>query len=139
MKSNKIPVILVATLITLSMVNADNVLKDIGKQTPVDIELYSKNPSTICSLEITPKNTPYQDVTKNPLPTISIKAGGYDNRKIDAILKGKYELEYQWKKDGKFVDSSLRSISIKAYHHRELTINKKVDLGFLLKAPDACK
>ena len=136
-----------ALLLILTVSLNANMLEDIkqrvrtiGKQTPIDIALYAKNPSTTCKLTITNKINPYKrDLTKTKLKPIVLEKGRYYREDINHLLKGAYEFEYSWEKDGKFVDSRLKTIRVFAYHDRTLKIHKKVDLTFLLKVPKSCK
>ena len=142
--NNLIKIGLLLTLIASANANMlENIkqkFKTIGRQTPIDIALYAKNPSTICSLTITNKINPYKrDITQSKLKPIMLEKGRYYREDINHLLKGTYEFEYSWEKDGKFVDSRLKTIRVFAYHDRTLKIHKKVDLSFLLKIPKKCK
>jgi len=142
---NKILLILVCFIATLI---ADNNIislfkdktRNIGKSTPINIMIYVKNPSTVCSLTITNMTNPYgQDITQTKLLPVELLPGRYLNASVDDIAKGKYEFEYRWNMNGTFVDSSLRSIYILAYHNSANSIYKKVNLGFLLIPPKVCR
>jgi len=114
--------------------------KDIGKQTPIDVALYAKNPSHKCSLTITNITNPYKkDLKKSLLPPIALDKGRYYRKDISNILKGAYEFEYKWEKNGRFVDASLKSVSLFAYHNTRNKIHKKLNLTFFILAPAACR
>ena len=114
--------------------------KNLGKQTPIDVVLYAKNPSHICTLRITNVTNPYkQDLTQSKLPPIILEPGRYERREVPYLLKGAYEFEYTWEKEGRFVDSRLKTVHIFAYHDTRNKIHKKVDLSFLLRAPEGCR
>jgi len=120
--------------------NLKDKIKTIGKQTPIDIEVYAKNPSTICSLKITNVSNPYKrDITEAKLEPIVLGEGRYFKGNIYSLLKGAYEFEYKWDKDDKFVDSRLKTVHIFAYHDSRNRVYKKVNLTFLLKVPKGCK
>ncbi len=114
--------------------------KNLGKQTPVDVVLYAKNPSHTCTLTITNIANPYgQDLTQSKLPSIVLKPGRYAREEVSQLLKGAYEFEYTWKKEDKFIDSRLKTVHIFAYHNTRSRVHKKVNLSFLLRAPKECK
>jgi len=114
--------------------------KNLGKQTPVDIELYAKNPSGICTLRITNITNPYRrNLHTGKLVPIVLDAGDYYRADITHILKGAYEFEYTWEKEGRFIDSRLKTVHIFAYHDTRHHIHKKVDLTFWVKVPKVCR
>jgi len=120
--------------------NFKSKIRTIGKQTPVDIALYAKNPSSVCSLSITNITNPYKrDLTQSKLPPIVLEAGRYYREDIAHLLKGAYEFEYKWEKEGRFVDSRLKTVHIFAYHDTRNRLHKKVNLTFLLRIPKICK
>lgn len=136
--------LLCVSVLTFSQSNILDTLKEktknIGKQTPIDIEVYAKNPSTICSLKITNITNPYRrDLTEGKLEPIVLESGRYFRGDISQVRKGVYEFEYKWEKDGKFVDSMLKTIHIFAYHDIMLKFYKKVNLTFLLRPPKICR
>jgi hypothetical protein len=113
---------------------------DIGKQTAIDTVWYAKNPSTVCRLKISNIANPYhRDLTERSLKPIILEPGRYYRGEIGNILKGAYEFEYSWEKDGRFVDSRLKTIHLFAYHDRHRKLHKKVNLTFLLRAPKPCR
>jgi hypothetical protein len=142
---NSAKVILLSILIMCINIHAnmmDNIkkeVKNLGKSTPINIVLYVKNPSTICQLTITNKINPYKMDITTKLKPIILKAGKYQRDEIKDIRKGAYEFEYIWSKDGKFVDSKMKTIRIFAYHNSNFKIYKKVNLSFLLMPPRECK
>jgi len=70
--------------------------KNIGKQSSIDIALYAKNPSTICSLKITNITNPYRrDLTDGKLKPIILESGRYFRGDVYHLLKGAYEFEYK--------------------------------------------
>ena len=114
--------------------------KNLGKQTPVDVALYAKNPSQVCTLGITNVTNPYkQDITQSKLKPILLDAGRYYREDLSHLLKGAYEFEYKWEKEGRFVDSRLKTVHIFAYHDTRNRVHKKVNLTFLLRMPKGCK
>jgi len=114
--------------------------KNIGKQTPIDIALYAKNPSSTCSLTITNISNPYKkDISRDKLAPIVLEYGRYYRSDVSHLLKGVYEFEYKWMKEDKFVDSTLKTIHIFAYHDTRNRVHKKVNLTFLLRVPKMCK
>lgn len=132
------------SLLTQSEANILDRLKDktknLGKQTPVDVAIYAKNPSHVCTLSITNMSNPYhQDLTQSKLMPINIKEGKYYREDVHHLLKGAYEFEYKWMKGDTFIDSRLKTIHIFAYHDTRNKIHKKVNLTFLLRVPRICK
>jgi hypothetical protein len=132
--------ILIASFFTL--INAEfklpQVFKDIGKQTPIDITLYAKNPSTKCTLTI--KNISFpNDNNKTKIPTILLKPGHYFQKEYKNILKGSYEFEYTFSKDKKFIDSSLKTKHILLIHNNKLKVHKKFNPTLFLKVPIVCR
>lgn len=114
--------------------------KDLGKQTPINVALYAKNPSHKCSLTITNITNPYkEDINKTILPAISLDKGRYYRKDISNILKGTYEFEFKWARSGRFVDASLKTINIFAYHDTRNKIHKNLNITFWLLAPAACR
>jgi len=114
--------------------------KNIGKKTPINIALYAKNPSQICSLAITNISNPYKkDLTSSKLIPIELDVGRYYRDDVSNLLKGTYEFEYKWEKEGEFIDSRLRTIHVFAYHDIRNRVHKKVNLTFLLSVPKECK
>ena len=113
--------------------------KTIGRQTPVDIVLYAKNPSKICRLTITYLTNPYKrDLSRDKLEPIILEPGRYIREDVHRLLKGTYEFEYRWDRGDIFVDSGLRTIYLLAYHDTTLPFHKKIDLTFVLRLPDGC-
>ncbi len=113
---------------------------NIGKKTEVTIALYAKNPSTICSLKIKNYSNPYKkDITKDKFKPITLEPGRYYRADLPHILKGKYEFEYTWFKDGKFLDSYLKTVRIFEYHNIKHTLHKRLNLTFWIKVPKECK
>ena len=130
----------------LTFLEADllNILKEktknLGKQTPVDVELYAKNPSHWCRLTITNITNPYkQDLTRDKLRPIVLEPGRYYREDVPHLLKGAYEFEYTWDQEGKFIDSRLKTVHIFAYHDTRHKVHKKVNLTFLLRIPKECR
>lgn len=131
-------------ILTFSHANILDTLKEktknLGKQTPIDIALYAKNKSTVCSLSITNIRNPYkQDLTQGKLVPIVLEHGRYYRSDVSHLLKGAYEFEYKWMKKDKFVDSRLKTIRIFAYHDTRNRVHKKVNLTFLLRIPKICR
>lgn len=127
-------------LLTTSQANLLDTIKEktknLGKQTPIDVVLYAKNPSHICTLRIANVSNPYKrDLTRSKLPPVALEPGRYERREVPHLLKGAYEFEYTWEKEGGFVDSRLKTVHIFAYHDTRNKVHKKVDLSFLLRAP----
>jgi len=117
-----------------------NSIKNIGKKTPIDINFYIKNPSTVCSLKVKNISNPYnQNIIRTKLPIVILKPGGYYRKDIDNILKGRYEFEYRWYKGGKFIDAGVKVLHIFAYHNKNLSLHKGVKLTFGSLIPKACK
>ena len=113
---------------------------NIGKKTNVNITLYAKNPSTICSLRIKNTYNPYnKDITKDKFKTINLQAGHYILKELKDILKGKYEFEYSWYKNGRLIDSSLKDIRIFEYHNNKHKFYKKLLFTQKLKIISDCK
>ena len=113
---------------------------NIGKKSNVNITLYAKNPSTICSLKIKNISNPYKkNITKDKFKTINIKTGHYLLTEVKNILKGKYEFEYCWYKNGKLIDSSIKDIRIFEYHNNKHRIYKKLIITKNIKVVDECK
>jgi len=139
-----------AVIIFLSLIVAINalelpnieipkVVKNLGKKTPIDIALYVKNNSTKCTLKIKNISNPYNMDISKKLPILIIKPGRYYRKNVDNILKGKYEFEYSWYKEGKFIDSGVKEIHIFSYHDRSLPLYKSVDLTFKDVMPKECQ
>ena len=115
-------------------------VKNLGKKAPIDIGFYVKNPSTVCILRVKNISNPYnRNIIKTKLPIIILKPGGYYRKDIDNILKGKYEFEYRWFKNHKFIDGGVKVLNIFAYHDKNLPINKNVNLTFTNVVPKECK
>lgn len=115
-------------------------IKNLGKQTPIDIAFYVKNSSTKCTLRVKNISNPYKKaISKEKLPVLLIDPGRYYRKNISNILKGAYDFEYTWYKKKKFIDSGVKSIHIYAYHDTNLPINKKVNLTFKKLMPRECK
>ena len=113
---------------------------NIGKKTNVNITLYAKNPSTICSLQIKNISNPYnKDITKNKFKTINLKAGHYILKELKNILKGKYEFEYNWYKNGKLIDSSIKNIRVFEYHNNKHRLYKKLQITKNIKVVNECR
>jgi len=113
---------------------------NIGKKTEVNISLYAKNPSTICSLKIKNITNPYKkDISKTKFKTIYLDKGRYIREELKNILKGKYEFEYTWSKKSKFVESYLKSVRIFEYHNSKHKLHKRFNLTFRLRVPKSCK
>jgi len=137
-------VLITVCLLTLLEANILDTLKEktknLGKQTPIDVALYAKNPSQVCSLSITNVTNPYkQEITQSKLKPILLDAGRYYREDLSHLLKGAYEFEYKWEKEGKFVDSRLKTVHIFTYHDRRNRVHKKVNLTFLLRMPKMCR
>jgi hypothetical protein len=132
--------ILIVSFFTLlnAKIEVPQLFKDIGKQTPIDITLYAKNPSTKCTLTIKNISFPNDD-NKTKIPTISLKPGHYFQKEYKNILKGKYEFEYTFSKDGKFIDSFLKTKYILTPHNNKLKIFKKFNPTTLISTPSVCK
>jgi len=114
-------------------------IKNIGKKTPIDIEFYAKNNSTKCALVIKNISNPYKKDISEKIPNLKIMPGRYYRKNIANILKGEYEFEYSWYKNGKFIDSGIKSIKIFAYHDINLPLHKRVDLSFNSLTPKECR
>jgi len=113
---------------------------NIGKKTEVNISLYAKNPSIICSLKIKNITNPYKkDISKTKFKTIYLDKGRYIREELKYILKGKYEFEYTWSKNSKFVDSYLKSVRVFEYHNSKHKLHKRFNLTYKLKVPKSCK
>jgi hypothetical protein len=136
--------LLAVCIFTITEANILDILKEktknIGKQTPVDVTIYAKNPSQICSLRITNVTNPYkQELIQSKLKPIVLDTGRYFREDISHLLKGAYEFEYKWEKEGKFIDSRLKTVHIFAYHDTRNRVHKKVNLTFLLRMPKICR
>lgn len=132
------------SLLTFAQANMLDTLKTkmqiIGKKTPVDVVLYAKNSSQVCSLSISNITNPYKrDLKQSKLEPIELEPGRYYNKDVTGLFKGAYEFEYKWEKETKFVDSRLKTIRIFAYHDTRNRIHKKVNLTFLLRVPRMCR
>lgn len=114
-------------------------IKNIGKKTPIDIELYAKNSSTKCTLVIKNISNPYKKDISKKLPNLKIMPGRYYRKNISNILKGEYEFEYSWYKKNRFIDSGIKSIRVFAYHDTNLSLHKRVDLTFNSLMPKECR
>lgn len=113
---------------------------NIGKKSNINITLYAKNPSAICSLQIKNISNPYnKDITKDKFKTINIKSGHYILRELKNILKGKYEFEYSWYKKGKLIDSSIKDIRVFEYHNNKHRIYKKLVIVKNTKVSAKCE
>ena len=113
---------------------------NIGKKTEVTIALYAKNPSTVCSLKIKNISNPYnRDITKDKFKPVFLKPGRYYRADLPHILKGKYEFEYIWYKDGKFLDSFLKTVRVFEYHNIKHKLHKRFNLTFWIRVPKECK
>jgi hypothetical protein len=117
-----------------------NKAKTIGKATSVPIEVYVKNPSSVCTLSFTNKISPYgYALESGSFSAYTIAEGRYVSESLPSIKKGRYEFEVVWQKEGKIVDSLLKSVHVFAYHDVSNKFHKKVDLSFRLKVPTACR
>jgi hypothetical protein len=133
--------LLLFTIFTVSIFAAFKVpeaIKNIGKPTPIDITLYAKNPSTKCTLTIKNISHPKSD-TNTTIEPITIEPGHYFQKEYKNILKGKYEFEYTFSKDGKFIDSFLKTKYILTPHNNKLKIFKKFNPTTLISTPSVCK
>lgn len=117
-----------------------NKAKTIGKATPIPIEVYAKNPSSVCTLSFINKSSPYGYALEDGRFSVySIEEGRYISENLPSIKKGRYEFEVVWQKEGKIIDSSLKSVHVFAYHDASNKFHKKVNLSFRLTVPSACK
>ena len=135
-------IILISFLYTLHASLVDDIknqVKDFGKQVPIDIILYAKNPSHKCELSIKNIANPYKKDISNKLEPISLKPGEYYRKEVKNILKGKYEFEYRWSKENKFIDAEAKTVRILPLHDINKTIHKRLNLTFLLFPPKECK
>jgi len=114
-------------------------VKDFGKQVPIDIVIYAKNPSHKCTLEIKNISNPYKEDISNKLEPIILKEGEYYRKEIKNILKGSYEFEYKWLKDNKFIDAKVKTVRILPMHDINKKLHKRLNLTFLLSVPQPCK
>ncbi len=85
------------------------------------------------------KSLPNVHTNQKSFSAIVLDAGRYFRADIKNLLKGAYEFEYSWQKDGKFVDSRLKTVHIFAYHDTRKRVHKKVNLTFLLRVPQGCE
>jgi len=133
--------ILTFSLIALEMpdIKIPQAIKNLGKETPIDIALYVKNKSTICTLKIKNISNPYHKDISDKLPILVIKPGRYYRTNISNILKGEYEFEYDWYKNDKFIDSGAKVVHIFTYHDTHLSFYKRFDLTFNSTMPKECK
>ena len=120
-------------------IKVPQVIKNLGKKTPIDIALYAKNSSTICILKIKNISNPYNKDINDKLPILVIKPGRYYRKNISNILKGEYEFEYDWYKKDKFIDSGAKVIHLFTYHDTNLSFYKRVNLTFDSTMPKECK
>jgi len=141
MKKIFILTILTFALFALEMPNIKipQSIKNLGKKTPIDIALYAKNSSTVCTLKIKNISNPYKKDISDKLPVLVIKPGRYYRANISNILKGEYEFEYDWYKKEKFIDSGAKVIHFFAYHDTNLTFHKRVNLTFDSTMPKECR
>jgi hypothetical protein len=134
----KLFIVSILTIFINAEFKVPQIIKNIGKPTPIDIVLYAKNKSTKCDLTI--KNISYPtDNNKTKIPTIIIKKGHYFQQNYKNILKGEYEFEYTYTKDDKFVDSFLKTKHIVTIHNSKLKIYKKFTPTTLIPIPAICK
>jgi hypothetical protein len=113
--------------------------RTIGKQTPIDVVLYVKNSSQKCELKITNVTNPYNTIlTQTKLKPITVDAKKYHREIVIQLLKGRYEFEYTWFKEGTLIDSSLKTIHVFVYHDSRNKYYKKVDLSAKMKVPQGC-
>ena len=117
-----------------------NKAKTISKATSIPVEVYVKNPSSVCTLSFTNKISPYgYALESGSFSAYTIAEGRYVSESLPSIKKGRYEFEVVWQKEEKIVDSSLKSVHVFAYHDAGSRFHKKVDLSFRLKIPSACR
>lgn len=114
-------------------------VKDFGKQVPIDIIIYAKNPSHKCKLEIKNISNPYKKDISNMLEPIILDKGEYYRKEIKNILKGSYEFEFKWLKDNEFIDAKVKSIRVLPLHDIRKKLHKRLNLTFLLFTPKPCK
>ena len=114
-------------------------VKDFGKQVPIDIVIYAKNPSHKCTLEIKNISNPYKKDISDKLEPIVLKEGRYYRKEIKQILKGAYEFEYKWLKNGEFIDAKVKTNRILPLHDIKKSLHKKLDLTLFLSVPKECK
>jgi len=141
MRITTIFIILTALIFSFDLpkINIPDSIKNIGKKTPIDIEIYIKNPSTKCSLRVRNISNPYNTDIRDKFPIILLKPGSYYYKSIKSVLKGKYEFEYKWYNDSKFIDSGVETIHIFAYHDKALTVYKTVKIDFRDVIPKECR
>ncbi len=85
------------------------------------------------------ENQIYLIHTKDKFQTINLKPGHYTLKELKNILKGKYEFEYNWYKNGKLIDSSIKDIRVFEYHNNKHRLYKKLEITKNIKVVNECQ